>query len=107
MRVVRTVHRLNSTLLREYENGNITSGDYYRQCIRNFYKKSPPESDTFFLLKAKENVDLFAEPQAQLGVFIKVIDTGYILKYIYEDEEQFSVSDTDFYKAVDRLFTDY
>lgn len=99
------MYRLNSTLLREYENGRITSGEYYRQCILNFYRKSPPKSDTFFQLKAKENADLFAEPQAQLGISIKVESTGYTLKCIYEDEEQFSVSDVDFYKAVDRLFS--
>lgn len=104
IRTVRTVHRLNSTLLREYENGRITSGEYYRQCVLNFYKKSPPKSDTFFQLKAKENTDLFAELQAQSGISIQVGSTGYTLKYIYEDKEQFSVTDTDFYSAVDRLF---
>lgn len=96
--------KLNTTLFREYENGIITTGEFYRQCILNFYKKSPPESDTFFQLKAKENADLFAESQVQLGISINVTDTGYTLKCIYEDEEQFSVSDADFYKAVDRLF---
>lgn len=81
-----------------------TTEEYYKYCMLKFFKKNPPNKDTFFPLKNKECNDLFSEPENQLGIAVKVTDIGYVLQCIYENKELFSVTDNDFYKAIDKLF---
>ncbi len=87
-----------------FKKGLLSAKDYYKQCVLYYFKKSPPDKDVFFPLIDKEPVDLFAEPENKLGISVKVIDIGYVLQCVYENETVFSVTDNDFYKAVDKLF---
>jgi len=85
-------------------DGLLSAKEYYKQCVLYYFKRSPPDKDTFFPLIDKEPVDLFAEPENRLGISVKVMDIGYVLQCVYENEIAFSVTDNDFYKAVDKLF---
>lgn len=87
-----------------FRDGLLSAKEYYKQCVLYFFKKSPPDKDTFFPLIDKEPSDLFAEPENQLGISVKITGIGYVLQCVYQNEIAFSVTDNDFYKAVDKLF---